>query len=62
MERERDLTSMDLHDQDENAARSASEDEFLPKPGMKSDLCKYFGLKKDLNGKAAVKDGLVKAG
>ena len=56
MEQERDLTSMD---QDENAARSASEDEFLPKPGTKSDLWKYFGLKKDLNGKAAVKDGLV---
>ncbi len=54
--RERDLTSMDLHDQDEN---SASEDEFLPKPGTKIDLWKYFGLKKDLNGKAAVKDRLV---
>ena len=37
---------------------SVSEEEFLPKPGTKSEIWKYFGLKKDCNGKA-IDDGSV---
>ena len=36
---------MNLEDQGQSSI--FEEDEFLPKPGTKSDLWNYFGLKKD---------------